>query len=102
LNGQFASARDYAFSGVAKCSDTAAWRNLVLNVKTFGPASLLDGRSVRYPRERLLNSLVLLLWEDASINAVEVKRYLQDQLQTATPDWPDLVSAYKRVWPAFG
>ena len=36
------------------------WRNAAINLATFGPSAELT-RITRYPRERLLNALALLL-----------------------------------------
>jgi rhamnosyltransferase len=100
LNQRFSSAHDYAFSLVEKCAGTAPWRNLLLNVKTFGVRSVLDQTSERYPRERLLNSLPLLLW-DEPLNDLRVKRHLQKELRTTASDWQGFVAAYRAVWPKF-
>jgi hypothetical protein len=79
LNQRFSSAHDYAFSLVEKCTGTAPWR---------------------YPRERLLNSLPLLLW-DEPLNDLRVKRHLQKELRTTASDWQGFVAAYRAVWPKF-
>ncbi|MEY2466177.1 MAG: hypothetical protein QOD03_698 [Verrucomicrobiota bacterium] len=99
LNQQFSSAHDYAFNPIAKCNGTPVWRNLLLNVKTFGVPSLFGGLSNRYPRERLLNSLALLLWDEPK--DLRVRRHLQNQLRTTASDWQSFVTAYKSVWPSF-
>ncbi|HWD94266.1 MAG TPA: glycosyltransferase family 2 protein [Verrucomicrobiae bacterium] len=100
LNHRFSSAHEYAFSLMEKCSGTAPWRNLLLNMKTFGVRSALDQTADRYPRERLLNSLPLLLWEEP-LNDLRVKRHLQKELRTTASDWQGFVAAYRAVWPKF-
>ncbi len=100
LHQPFSSARDYALSSVEKCPGSPVWRNLVLNAKTFGPGSILDHEATRYPRERLLNSLPLLLW-DTALNNPRGKRHLQKELRTTASDWQGFVAAYKAVWPNF-
>jgi hypothetical protein len=100
LNESFASVDDYVASRKNKCPDTSAFRNLLLNAKTFGPASVFDRMSRCYPRERLLNSLPRLLWEETSDDP-NTNWTLQKQLRSAAPDWQSLVAAYKTVWPAF-
>lgn len=100
LHKDFLSIRDYAFSGTSKCPGSPAWRNALLNARTFGTASLFDGSSLRYPRERLFNSLPLLLW-DEPMNDLQIKRHLQKQLRTTASDWQGFVAAYKAVWPKF-
>lgn len=100
LNGAFSSAHDYAFSSVRKCADSPVWLNLVLHARTFGASSICDGAAARYPRERLLNSLPLLLWSEP-LNDLRVRRHLQKQLRTGASDWQGFVAAYKAVWPKF-
>jgi rhamnosyltransferase len=100
LNQPFSSTHDYAFCGAEKCEGTPAWRNVLLNAKTFGPGGILDPAAARYPRERLLNSLPLLLWEEP-LNDLRVKYFLQKELRTPASDWQGFVAAYKAVWPKF-
>jgi rhamnosyltransferase len=100
LNRTFSSAHDYAFSGVAKCGGMPVWRNVLLNAKHFGAASILSPSAMRYPRERLLNSLPLLLWNEP-LNDLRVKYFLQKELRTTASDWQGFVAAYKAVWPKF-
>jgi hypothetical protein len=100
LNQRFSTAHDYAFSLVEKCTGSPTWRNLLLNMKTFGVRSVLDQAAERYPRERLLNSLPLLLW-DEPLNDLRVKRHLQKELRTTASDWQGFVAAYRAVWPKF-
>lgn len=100
LRQKFSSAHEYAFSSVEKCEGIPVWRNVLLHAKTFGVASVWDGGAMRYPRERLLNSLPLLLW-DEPLKDLKVKRHLQKQLRTGASDWQGFVAAYKAVWPKF-
>ena len=58
--------------------------------------------SWRYPRERLLNALALLLWNGEASNEPEIVRHLQRQLSTSAVDWPGFVAAYKQIWPQYG
>jgi rhamnosyltransferase len=99
-NHPFSSPHEYAFSKIEKCADTSLWRNVLLNAKTFGPAGAFDPGATHYPRERLLNSLPLLLWEEP-LNDLKVKRHLQKELRTKASDWQGFVTAYKAVWPKF-
>jgi len=61
-----------------------------------------DAFAWRYPRERLLNALPLLLWESETAPEPIVQRLLQKQLQTAASDWAGWVAAYKNLWPTYG
>jgi rhamnosyltransferase len=103
----FPSARDYAFSRVRKCASSpvrhqrpqTVLRNFLLNLRSFGLGGALHG-GARYPRERLLNALPLLLWEEP-LNDLRVKYFLQKELRTGASDWQGFVAAYKAVWPKF-
>lgn len=100
LQQTFSSVHEYAFSGIAKCAGSPVWRNILLQAKTFGMASVGDGAAMRYPRERLLNALPLLLW-DEPLNDLKVRQHLQKQLRSGVSDWQGFVAAYKAVWPKF-
>jgi len=102
LSQQFNSSREYALSRVAKCPEKPIWRNYALNVRTFGVKAGFDTLSRRYPRERLFNALALLLWEHQLAEKPALTKHVQRQLQCKAPDWSGLVSAFKRLWPAYG
>jgi len=101
LNTRFTSIEDYAFSPLTKCSGTSRFKNVLLSLRTFGPGATLDRYSPRYPRERLMNALPLLLARPDAV-AYEARRHLQQQLHTHAEDWPGFVQAYKRVWSCYG
>ncbi len=98
LGQKFTSARAYALSGVNKCPETSGLRNRLVNLRAFGPAALA---SARYPRERLLNTLPLLLWEEAARSTPELLAHLQKQLRTPATDLAGLVAAYSVIWGRF-
>ncbi len=102
LDRPFGSIRDYALSATDKCPETFAWRNCLCNVRTFGAAALVDGMGARYPRERLFNSLPLLLWNGEVEHEPDLQRHLQKQLRTKASDWNGFVAAYKQAWPPYG
>ncbi len=102
LGGSFAAPVDYAFASVNKCSETTPWRNCLLNLRTFGYRGFFGAQSWRYPRERLFNSLPLLLWNGEVSNEPHVRRHLQRQLLSTSDNWQGLVNAYKKVWPHYG
>lgn len=101
LNIHFTSIEQYAFSPLTKCSGTSWFKNVLLSLRTFGPGATLDRYSPRYPRERLMNALPLLLAR-AEPAASDARRHLQQQLHTHAEDWPGFVQAYKRVWSCYG
>jgi hypothetical protein len=103
LNRQFASVQDYAACPVRKLPETARWRNLLLNLRSFGLRGALDSMAYRYPRERLFNCLPVLLWNTVPNTAAsDATLHLQRQLHTSASDWNGLVSAYKAIWPEYG
>jgi len=102
LGSAFTDINTYAFSDINKCPETAPGKNCLLTMRTFGPRAAMGGLASRYPRERLFNSLPLLLWNGEVSSEPEVRRHLQRQLQSSASDWAGLVAAYKRIWPAYG
>jgi len=102
LGCNFESVRDYAFHGPAKCPDTSPWRNYLLNLRSFGAKAALVPLSLRYPRERLLNALSLLLWNGEISKEPKTVRHLQRQLATDAADWSGFVTAYKKIWVHYG
>src|SRR6266581_4089988 len=62
LDRNFSTINDYAFCDTNKCPETIAAKNYLLTMRTFGAGAALRPLAGRYPRERLFNSLPLLLW----------------------------------------
>ncbi len=101
LQAPFDSLSDYWADTRRKCDESPAWRNYLLNFRTFGHRALLDPMAARYPRERLFNTMPLLLWNGIQFSAGEQK-HLQQQLRTAATNWNGLVDAYKNIWTFYG
>ncbi len=101
LGGAFASAREYALSSIDKCPETKAFRNWAVNSIRFGPAMAWRAKSLRYPRERLLNTLPVLLWEPPAKDDPALLNRLQEQLRTTATDPASLVLAYTKLWERF-
>jgi hypothetical protein len=101
LQEPFFTPRDYSLYRSPKCPESAAWRNYLLNLRTFGIRVISDALAWRYPRERLFNALPLLLWEPTPAEPT-VRRLLQKQLHTTASDWSGWVAAYKNIWPNYG
>lgn len=95
LGQHFARTTDYGLSTVNKCPETSAWRNGLVNLRS--------GRTVgiRYPRERLLQALALLLWEPNLLANPGALRRVQTDLRTATTSFAELVAAYETLWHRF-
>jgi len=91
----FPSAIDYARNPVNKCPETIGLRNAIINARTFGPASLISRKRLRYPRERLLEALALLLWHPEQIALIQFR------LRTHASEFPQMVEAYAALWRRF-
>jgi hypothetical protein len=102
LGCKFESIRDYSFHPRVKCPGTSAWWNYLLSLRSFGAKAALAPLSLRYPRERLLNALSLLLWNEEVAGEPGIVRHLQRQLVTDAADWAGLVTAYKKLWMHYG
>ncbi len=96
LGQPFLSARAYGLSPLNKCPETNPRRNRLVNAQVFGPATLFKREAGRYPRERLLNSLAILLWEKRELDP-ELTRRLQSQLKVQTTGWGYFVGAYQSL-----
>ena len=99
LRASFASVRDYALSDVNKCPETPALRNRLVSAKAFGAAAALSAVGGRYPRERLLESLALLLWGGAPDEAA--RRRLRRNLNAGADPPAGWVAAYNGLWQRF-
>lgn len=102
LQEAFLSPREYCLHSTNKCPETSAWRNCLLNLRTFGLKAINDTLKWRYPRERLFNALPLLLWDGDASTDRTIQCLLQKQLHTAASDWGGWVAAYKDLWPSYG
>ncbi|MDX1952014.1 MAG: hypothetical protein SFY81_07500 [Verrucomicrobiota bacterium] len=97
LGHSFASMMEYSRSPGKKLAG-ASWKNLLLNVRTFGISAMFQGESLRYPRERLLNALPLLLWEEFTPPVIEI---IQKQLRSTVRSFSGLVSSYQSLWSTY-
>jgi hypothetical protein len=98
LNKIFNSIPDYSFSAGDKCPETDASRNRLINARRFGVREMLNSR---YPRERLLNTLPLLLWESEKLEQPETVAFVQKQLRTHEKEFSALVRAYEAIWKIY-
>jgi hypothetical protein len=98
LGCSFTSPEDYSFSSASKCPETHRIKNALINTRQFGWKSLLESRRAVYPRERLLRSLPLLLWDDQSLGTKVKLNLLKTQLQSTAESFPELISAYENLW----
>jgi len=102
LHRRFKSFGEYASAKDDKCPETKAWRNLCINLRQFGLAAFDSRTAFRYPRERLLRTLPVLLWENRKAPDDRSHTVLREQLRGASrgksTGWID---AYERIWRSY-
>lgn len=101
LGYSFETPREYGLSNLNKCPETASHGNLLVNMSSFGLSGLYDRWRCRHPRERLLNSLPLLLWEPSAVQDSVALRHLQSGLRTYGNSAGEFIAAYQRLWARF-
>ena len=101
LNQMFTTSQEYVFHNASKCPETNPIRNVAVNAKTFRKNFLSAGRPFRYPRERMFNSLALLLWEPTILTNSKLLRRVQTELRTDATTFKDFVRAYAILWRNF-
>ncbi|MEI8044305.1 MAG: hypothetical protein WCL11_23040 [Verrucomicrobiota bacterium] len=101
LGRAFGSPREYALGADDKCPETSSLRNRLVNARAFGPAAALRSGSGRYPRQRLLHALSLLLWDGEVLTDDALLRAVRRELATTALDFGGLVGAYERLWHRF-
>jgi hypothetical protein len=98
LNISSKSIPEYCLSPENKCPESDPARNRLINARRFGLGEISNPR---YPRERLLNTLPLLLWEPKLIEQPETLSFIQKQLRTPEREFPTLVRAYESLWKIY-
>ncbi|MBA4136082.1 MAG: hypothetical protein C0518_02055 [Opitutus sp.] len=94
----FANARHYALEMHAKDSAGGSPRKLAAQLWQNGARGLLSGQPLRSPRERLLRSLTLLLWEPEALTHPRLVMRLQRELHSDAVALPAFVRAYREIW----
>jgi hypothetical protein len=95
LTRAFRDPLEYALDDGNKCPETKPLKNRLINFRRFGRTGLLNPR---YPRERLLRTLSILLWHPQRRTEPESLRLLHTSLRTHAGDFPSLVRAYESLW----
>lgn len=95
LGLDFENPRGYAMTPTSLCPEEPAARNALVRLRQFGPKGIAY-RTFRYPREALLRSLVLLLWEPGGFGRDQ--RFLGRELGQPVASWRDAVIAYGKLW----
>lgn len=102
LTTNFTSAQEYALSPDDKCPETPAWRNRLVNARSFGLKAALGREGCRYPRQRLLHALGLLLWRaELPLDADGTGEAVRHELRTDARDFAGVVTAYSGLWARF-
>jgi hypothetical protein len=101
LGVRFRSPVEYALDPATKCPGTSALHNWVATGRRMGAREMLRRDAWRYPRERLLRALPVLLWQPGMLADRRVRQALQRQLDTRAEDEAGLVAAYLRLWEYF-
>ena len=96
LRHSFISPRHYATSPRPKWPDTNSVRNALLNLKLFRGPLLRD--AFRHPRERILESLALLLWEPLALSDSSLRNLLSSNLRAQVTDRSATVQRYRQLW----
>ena len=98
MRHEFRSSRDYAHTSQSLCPEHSACWNALCNFRAFGLRSFGSPFLTRYPRERLLRALSLLLWGTPGEGASETVRAC---LQCNGPGFGPSVQAYESLWHRF-
>lgn len=98
LNQPFGTAGSYALSSAPKCPEQPLWKNFAVNLRTYGPRRFLTHFATRYPRERLLRALPLLLW---GMTSPAERAMVRMCLQCGSVTLTDAVPAYTKLWQRF-
>jgi hypothetical protein len=101
LGVNFHSPLQYAIHSAGKCPESRPLRNLLVNVRRFGPLAAIEARALRYPRERLLRALPVLLWEPTLLAVRPVMVRVESELRTEESDEAGLLAAYTRLWEIY-
>jgi hypothetical protein len=94
----FTDPQHYAVQLPNLCPERSKPRNFLINLRAFGP-SVGPGAS-RYPRERLLRALPLLLWGEQPLGKRSLS-HIQAQLRTSSSEQRGLVQAFTDIWRHF-
>jgi hypothetical protein len=95
LHQSFISTRHYATNALPKWPEACPLRNVLHNLKVFRrPVS----GALRHPRERVLESLALLLWEPVALTDSAMRAFLSRNLAKHVGDRGSAVARYRDIW----
>ncbi len=101
LGRQFSSMPDYVTQQESTCPETEMPKNWLINLRTFGLRGAVNRWAFRYPRERLLRVLPLLLFLGIEVQQDSLLREAQRLLQTQASSFSSLVEVYRGLWARF-
>jgi hypothetical protein len=101
LDAAFTSPVQYSQHPGPKCPGSSMVRNWLVNARRVRGRDLLTARGFRYPRERLLRALPVLLWQPDMLANPQTLCGLQRELRTSATSQSGLVLAYIRLWTFF-
>ncbi|MCC5788142.1 MAG: hypothetical protein JJT75_00785 [Opitutales bacterium] len=101
LERKFNSFADYALAEDNKCHQRNPLRNFLINLQQFGVAGVLSDSRFRYPRERMLRALPVLLWERVEAPGEPMQLLLQEQLYIGLGKAECFIDAYECLWRRF-
>lgn len=94
----FRSAQDYALTIQSLCPERTKLKNSLTNLRAFGLRGLLSRYATRYPRERLLRALSLLLWGETNEDEAAI---VSACLDCTSRTFGASVQAYETLWHRF-
>jgi hypothetical protein len=101
LGRRFRSMEDYALSSVNKCPETHPLKNSLIQLRTFRAPEWFRSKPWRYPRERLLESLALLLFDADALSAEQRLQAVSLRLGVSLATLPAAVASYRQLWNRF-
>jgi hypothetical protein len=87
-----------SYLAIPRKHPSAGPRNVLVNAKAQGVSGLLSADAFRHPRERVLSTLPVLLWQPNRIHNPEASQRLRRELRTTSTDFSRLVAAFRDVW----
>ena len=98
LGRPFASARAYAEDAADKCPDSSPVLDFLLNLRANRLRPRAEPSPWRHPRQRIFNSLALLLWEPAATTDPNLRKRVGAELNARATTVGDWIAAYRALW----
>ena len=98
LGRSFPSARAYAEDACNKCPGSSPFLNILLNLRAYGFRLRAKPRPWRHPRQRILHSLTLLLWEPQASAESDLQARIRAELNSRSGDPADWIIRYRALW----